>query len=552
MSEWRLYTGITGLLGQYLLCDALRKRELVAVLVRDRRGASAYDRVNRIISQWETRLGTVLTRPVILEGDLRSDGLGLSPSSSHWFRESVGSIVHSAASVRFQESPNGEPMNSNFGGTRRLLELCAASHVREFHYVSTAYSCGRTNCADFVYEELHSRNAAFRNIYEQSKCFAEHLVTEAEGAFSRTIYRPSIIVGEWETGFSPSFNAIYTPLHLVWMMQAELKSRLPTADELLNQLGLDGTESRNIVPVDWVSHAVNSIVRNPSLHGGIYHLTNPTPTHGTELLAAITKAMQANSTDVLSEDSFSSVVSRMDRTGFEQHMEVYRSYFTSDPKFDNSRFAAAAVCDPCPAEGTVSLQRAFDFAIRARFKDVTNEVELPLADEPARSFAGLVGAANSTQSPQVSKLTQPDVEFRDRFAGQQAVRPSGAAIPNAADVPTVFRLTLSGPGGGCWRIVRDSEVFICEVPTSQNDMETQIYGTAAAFRQWVAKEFSLEDGIRAGAFIVTGHLQSLTRLTQLFEPLRAMFLSRSATLTEPLAVRRQLVSREILTVGTAE
>ncbi|MHA0111913.1 SDR family oxidoreductase, partial [Klebsiella pneumoniae] len=75
-------------------------------------------------------------------------------------------------------------------------------------------------------------------MYEQSKCLSEHLVATSDGDFSRTIYRPSIIVGESTSGFAPSFNAIYTPLRLASIVLTESPSLVRTAGDLLDPIGV--------------------------------------------------------------------------------------------------------------------------------------------------------------------------------------------------------------------------------------------------------------------------------------------------------------------------
>lgn len=52
----------------------------------------------------------------------------------------------------------------------------------------------------------------FRNAYEQSKFEAECLVTNARRRLPVTVLRPSIIVGERDSGWTQSFNVLYWPL----------------------------------------------------------------------------------------------------------------------------------------------------------------------------------------------------------------------------------------------------------------------------------------------------------------------------------------------------
>ena len=52
----------------------------------------------------------------------------------------------------------------------------------------------------------------FRNTYEQSKFDAEKAIGEAAGDLPLAIARPSIVVGDSRSGWTPAFNVIYWPM----------------------------------------------------------------------------------------------------------------------------------------------------------------------------------------------------------------------------------------------------------------------------------------------------------------------------------------------------
>lgn len=75
----------------------------------------------------------------LLEGDLNSDNLGLSPADQAKVFTEVQFVVHSAASIEL-EADVQHTLRSNYLGTRRLLTM--ATHMtalRCFLHVSTAY-----------------------------------------------------------------------------------------------------------------------------------------------------------------------------------------------------------------------------------------------------------------------------------------------------------------------------------------------------------------------------------------------------------------------------
>jgi long-chain acyl-CoA synthetase len=120
--------------------------------------------------------------------------------------EDVTTIVHCAASVRF-DMPLAEQRAINVEGTRRLLERAAAlPHLERFVHVSTAFVAGRYDGVagpDVVGDDP-------RNPYEQTKAEAEAVVRASGLPFQ--IVRPSIVVGDSRTGWTSSFNVLYAPL----------------------------------------------------------------------------------------------------------------------------------------------------------------------------------------------------------------------------------------------------------------------------------------------------------------------------------------------------
>ncbi|MDP7304344.1 MAG: SDR family oxidoreductase, partial [Pirellulaceae bacterium] len=100
---YTLLTGATGLLGRYLMRDLLLRGGNVAVLVRPSRRASAVERVDAVLSYWETAWKRTLPRPVVLTGDIVQEGLGLSSSDRRWLAANCQAMIHSAASLTFYE-----------------------------------------------------------------------------------------------------------------------------------------------------------------------------------------------------------------------------------------------------------------------------------------------------------------------------------------------------------------------------------------------------------------------------------------------------------------
>ena len=199
--------------------------------------------------------------------------------------ESIGSqrncdgIIHNAASLSFEANEQtGEPYRSNVEGTRNALELARRCRIREFHHVSTAYVCGlRTGR---VLEDELDVGQQSGNAYEKSKIEAEKLVRAASFLDRPTVYRPSIIIGDSETGYTTTFHGFYAPLKIVQAVANQIDFDPEKIDgaPLVAALNLTGQESKNYVPVDWVSRMIVHLAGRPELRGRTFHLTTRTPT----------------------------------------------------------------------------------------------------------------------------------------------------------------------------------------------------------------------------------------------------------------------------------
>ncbi|MBM4022431.1 MAG: SDR family oxidoreductase, partial [Planctomycetes bacterium] len=376
-SSYILVTGVTGLLGRSLLRDLAAAGRRVAVIVRPGKSRDAAARVDELLGDWEDVAGVRVACPVVLEGDLVSDGLGLAPEQRDWVAANVAEVVHSAASLVFgRRESDGEPYTSNVTGTRNVLGLCRDAGIRRFHHVSSAYVCGlRTGR---VLESELDVGQTSGNDYERSKILSEQEVRGGGFLDVVTVHRPSIIVGDLVHGFTNTFHGFYRPLRIVMPLMETFVDATPPQGSLLAVMGMDGHEAKNLVPVDWVSAAMTRIILDESLHGRTYHLTSGAPTTvGTlcrvfeavvlEMVAdlrrqrAAAAEKPAASTPV--DPDLKSVVKL-----FVDQMDVYRAYWRDDPEFDATNTRAAVPDLPAPALDEEAIRRLCRFAIDNRFR----------------------------------------------------------------------------------------------------------------------------------------------------------------------------------------
>jgi thioester reductase-like protein len=362
---YSLLTGASGLLGGYLLRDCLLAGHHMAVLVRPTETQSARERIEGSLVRWEEQTGRVLPRPMVFEGDVHSPDLKLTDSDLRWIANHCDTVIHVAASLTFFGlDRRGDPWLTNVEGTRRMLDLCARCGTRHLHYVSTAYVCGFRKGPILETElDLGQRTG---NDYECSKLEAERLVRSAALPRPPTVYRPSIILGDSQTGYTSTFRGFFAVLKLVHTLASQVSLRSATAKMVLRAGKLKGHDRKDCVPVDWVSAVMTHLLGRPEHYGKTYHLTAGEPTPVSLWSQVIQDAVEqysrlADPSDATRRDA------KWFRETFVSQSRVYRSYWRDDPLFDRTHTEAAAPQLPCPNVDYDMLLRMARFAISTDF-----------------------------------------------------------------------------------------------------------------------------------------------------------------------------------------
>ena len=365
-----LITGATGLLGSYLIRDLVLDGRSLAVVVRRSRKQSAAARVEEILVHWEETLGKTLPRPTVLEGDLTRPLCGLDADARRWVTDHCDEVLNNAASLTFRGSDrDAEPWRTNVTGTSQVLTLARETGLRHFHHVSTAYVCGLRS--GVVREDELDVGQTFGNDYERTKVEGErrvHAAAAPEGGFldTATIYRPSIIVGDSTTGWTSTYHGLFAALRLGHTLLTRVTKGTTSGPALLGLIGVAPLDTKNFVPVDWVSSVIAHAVQTPSARGVTYHLTHPEPISMDTVGRLIQQAVEAYSQDaspddpdLCDEDWFADTL----RT----QLDVYKSYLRTDPTFDRSRTAAIVGDLPCPPLDMPGLLKMAKFAIDHEF-----------------------------------------------------------------------------------------------------------------------------------------------------------------------------------------
>jgi thioester reductase-like protein len=359
-----LITGATGLLGQYLLADLFDRDQKIAVLVRSNKNNSAAERIEAIMQRWETVRGKPLPRPVALDGNIHESDLGLSLRERRWVADHCDRLLHNAAHLNFHGDHNSEPYRTNLTGTENVIGFARLTGIRQMHYVSTAYVCGR--CERVFSEDELDIGQQFRNDYEQSKFEAEKLVRAADAFDSTTIYRPAVIVGDTTNGFTASYHGLYLYLRLMATLIPHQAVDARGIRQTPIRLPMSGDESRNLVPVNWVSQVVSEIFCNPAAHGRTFHLVPDAGLTPKSLIDYCYEYFGSAGAEFDPNDG------QLDgQHEFARHylmgVQIYSPYDTSDPVFDCRNLKRYCPDQVCPLVDKQVIFRFLDFGIADRW-----------------------------------------------------------------------------------------------------------------------------------------------------------------------------------------
>ncbi|HEX4344102.1 MAG TPA: SDR family oxidoreductase [Solirubrobacteraceae bacterium] len=325
-----LLTGATGFVGMELLVRVLEQtdRDVVA-LVRAQDDAAAERRIDDLMKLLFAPADRHAVRGRVrgVAADLEQPGLGLSESTRDELTESIGAVVHCAASVSFTLELE-EARRINVEGTREILRLAAEARdygaLDRVVHVSTAYVAGERGGR--ARERQGDVGQSFRNTYEQTKLEAEQLVHDS--GLPAAILRPSVIVGDSVTGWTPCFNVIY------WPLQAFARG-------LFDPIPGDAHAPIDIVPVDVVADALLELLTGP-VRCGPFHVV------------ASDEAVSNQRLATMAADFFDTAPPKFVGPGVDPSAEVragvFMSYFKVRCTFDALRGRRTLGAKPPPIE----------------------------------------------------------------------------------------------------------------------------------------------------------------------------------------------------------
>jgi thioester reductase-like protein len=312
-------TGATGFLGMEVLARLLEKgdREVIA-LVRAADDASAQARLDDVLAKLWRDPSPYRDRARAVAGDVTAPGLGLDAGTRAAVAEKAGAVMHCAASISFDLALE-EARRINVEGTREMIALAreakSAGGLERFIHVSTAYVAGITE-GTFLERQLDA-GQDFRNTYEQTKWEAEHVVNDASD-LNPVIARPSIVMGESGSGWTPAFNVLYWPIRA---FSRGLFPEVPARPEALV----------DVVPVDYVADALVHLLEDSSSSGVVNLVSGREACTVDDLVRMTSTAFGKERPKVVAPGSTGTGSAHAD-----DQAAVYFPYFDMDMVFDDA------------------------------------------------------------------------------------------------------------------------------------------------------------------------------------------------------------------------
>ncbi|HKV03906.1 MAG TPA: SDR family oxidoreductase [Candidatus Acidoferrales bacterium] len=382
-----LLTGCTGYIGAHVASNLLADHsDPLNVLVRARDPEEARGRLWRALQlhmdfpRFEAFLNS---RIHIFRGDLTDARFGLADDDYRRLVRSTDSVIHCAASLNRKSEKSC--LNVNLRGTLEVIQLAMRARdehgLRRFSHVSTVAVAGQR--ANEVVEEDTAIDWGRSDYdpYARTKKFCEHMVRQLLPDVDRTIFRPSIVLGDSRRPETNQFEMVRAFVFL---------AGLPA-------LPFRATDKVDIVPVNYVAGAVAALHQKEKPAHEVYHLSSGVESETfLQLTDALSKTQGKRgplfvpSLEGTSSKMINALAGGAGRVGgLARLLKVFLPYLVWNTVFDNRRVVAEIGRPPVPfSQYCFPLLR---FSRENNFTYKYRDWPAAAAFEPAAQRAGATG-----------------------------------------------------------------------------------------------------------------------------------------------------------------
>lgn len=268
-------TGFPGFIAARLVARLANRDTQFFLLVQK----NFIEKAMRDIEEVNQKTGTPLENFALIEGDITLENLGISWDDLEILRRETTDVYHLAA-VYDLAVKKDLAFRVNVEGTRKVNEFVkTVPNLHRYNYISTCYVSG--NRKGVIYETELEHDAGFRNFYEETKYLAEREVEQLKDELPVTIFRPSVVVGDSQTGETVKYDGVYYLINYLKMF--------PRLFRLVNVGNKD--VKLNLVPVDFVVEGIAALAKDEKAIGQTIALADPNPLTTEELFDAIAEEM---------------------------------------------------------------------------------------------------------------------------------------------------------------------------------------------------------------------------------------------------------------------
>jgi thioester reductase-like protein len=339
-------TGSTGYIGAHVAANLLEGHgAALNVLVRARDQQDAQTRLWRALQlhlDFRRFYEYLQTRIRIFVGDLTAPGFGLSRDEYDRLVHTTDSVIHCAASLNRKSEKSC--LNVNLRGTLEVLTL--GRHVEHYHGLRRFSEVSTVAVAGKRKNEVVTEDAAIEwdrsdyDPYARTKKFCEHMMHVLLPDTPKTIFRPSIVLGDSRHAETTQFDMVKAFVFL---------AGLPA-------LPFRPSDKIDIVNVDFVAGAIADLHQKEQPQHEIYHLSSGTASQTfRQLTTALAAAQQKRGPIFLpfTEKPFTSSVNMLsNRKGPLGHgaalLKVFLPYLVWNTVFDNTRVTTELGRKPVP------------------------------------------------------------------------------------------------------------------------------------------------------------------------------------------------------------
>jgi thioester reductase-like protein len=339
-------TGSTGYIGAHVAINLLRDYGApLNLLVRAREPQEAEDRLWRALQlhlDFKTFYELLQTRIRLFRGDLTSDRFGLSSEDYDRLVHTTDSVIHCAASLNRKSEKSC--LNVNLRGTLEIIKLALqVDHyhgLRRFSHVSTVAVAGKRQDEVVTEENAIDWNRSDYDPYARTKKFCEHMIHQLLPEVPKTIFRPSIVLGDSRRAETTQFDMVRAFVFLAGLPALPLRSK----------------DRVDIVNVDFVADAIASLHVKERTQYDTYHLSSGRESQTfrqiTESLAAAQNRRGPVYLPFLTKPFGTGVNLLATRKNAIGHgaalMKVFMPYLTFNTVFDNTRVSSELGRKPVP------------------------------------------------------------------------------------------------------------------------------------------------------------------------------------------------------------